>query len=284
MEPPNHVLAEDYPSIVLQSQEPRPAIPASPRSLLNAVAQEDVNDTARAVAEGLAATIFKREKDYQDERNQLAQLLEAKEQTIADLYQRLKQAENPTEVDNSPPDGYEDNNGRVDVLVPVGQDMFLPAKYVRKRGDCQVEVLSGTDPSESPHVVQVYLKPRPHPTTPDAPVLPLPTWFLDYIQGTAPFFETLRLSFEPLDDWAALAELERARKIYEETMRVRRRIEELEAQLAILYGERAACWGRMERAHLPSYVSYLESQRFPTHKQMAHQGGRTLRPSGGPAA
>jgi hypothetical protein len=40
----------------------------------------------------------------------------------------------------------------------------------------------------------------------------------------------------------------------------------------------------MERAHLPSYVSYLEAPRFPTHKQMARRGGRAPRGSGGPDA
>ena len=63
------------------------------------------------------------------------------------------------EVEPSRPDGFQDNNGRVTALVPLDDDYYVAAKWIRQRPDGRVELLAGLEDGEEPRIVDLYATP-----------------------------------------------------------------------------------------------------------------------------
>ena len=102
--------------------------PVSLQTAFNILAtQPDLNEMVRAIAYGLISTVHRRE---------VAHALETKEH---DETNRVLQAKLKTYADKIDrdfflpgcPDGYEPNDGRVSMLIPIGEGFSIPAKFIR---------------------------------------------------------------------------------------------------------------------------------------------------------
>ena len=119
------------------------------------------------------------------------------------------------EVEPSRPDGFQDNNGRVTALIPINEDYYVAAKWICQQPNGKVKLLAGQEEGEEPCIVDLY-------ATPDYqgldPVEVMPTWFHHMLHRPTKDFHDLREAVAKLDDWVALAEVERFRR-YEDSLR-----------------------------------------------------------------
>jgi len=242
------------------------APPLSPDSVFAILATADVGQTACAIAYGLIATVKKRDDQYKQEYERLQEIIKEKDANIEGLTCQLE--EERAEPLEQPPDGYEHNAGCIDIQIPMGDDMFLPAKWIRLCSDGKVEAKSGHSRMESPTITEMYLTPRRNLSHHAAPAEAMPMWFEEMLQGSSSTFSMLRTAVEDLDDWAAVAEVERMRGFYLQARKVNDAIKAAEAEESRVRTVMRACRERMERAHLPSQLSYLEVKTFPSHELM----------------
>ena len=188
-------------SPALRSPSPKPILPPnafeflnrptgtqaiSPQSALNILDGQPSIPPAklRNLARSLVTTTHQCKVMYK------LQLKEAKEQLqktwdqLNDASSRL--ATQQMEVEPSRPDGFQDNNGRVTALIPLNDNYYVAAKWVRQRPDGKVELLAGQEEGEEACVVDLY-------ATPDYqgldPVEVMPTWFHHMLRGPTKDFQ-----------------------------------------------------------------------------------------------
>jgi hypothetical protein len=251
--------------------------PVSPQTAVNILAtQPDLNETVHAIAYGLVSTVHRRE---------VAHAIETKErdETNRVLQERLKKyAEKIDREFFLPgcPDDYEPNDGRVSALIPIGEGFHVPAKFVKLRDDGRVLCLAGKEHNEQPYATELFLSPSYAHDVAD----PLPIWFNTLLNGPSPAYHTLRHAIHDLDDWNALAEIERYRR-YDDCLRhLHDELAIVQAEVHLLEDDLAACRHRIEAARLLSRILNLEgrawSEEYPARRRTLGRGVR--RGPGGP--
>ncbi len=183
--------------------------PVSPRSAATLLRLEDatLNDTTRAVANGLIATIHRR-STIADQRlaearrrvNQLQGTVHAREAEI----RRIRNSNAAPDM----PAGFEHNGGQVDIQVSSHGGENIIARWIRLMGNGEIVARAGERANEPEYVVSLYL-PSDYSTRPTA--LP-PPWFLELLQANGGAYHTLAEAARGLDHPAAFAEVERYRR------------------------------------------------------------------------
>src|SRR5216683_3655605 len=183
--------------------------PVSPGSAATLLRMEDasLNDTTRAVANGLIATIHRRSA-LADQRlgearrriNQLQGTVHAREAEI----RRIRQSN----VAPNMPAGYERNGGRVDIQVSSHGGENVIARWIQLMGNGEVVARAGERANEPEYVVSLYL-PSDYSTRPTAL---LPPWFLELLQANGGAYHTLAEAVRGLEHPAAFTEVERYRR------------------------------------------------------------------------
>jgi hypothetical protein len=219
-------------------------------------------DTLRTIAKGLALTVKNREALYQRVRAQC-------EARIADLEERARRRAG--EGDEECPEGYIPNNGRIpQFYLPIGDGMGRPARWIKKLEDGKVAGLSGLDGADGvPHIIDIFAAPDRTNDTPAEPLLP---WFRRYLWGPAASYNVLADAINDLDRWDIAADVERYRVLDEETNRLRRRIEVLQADLQSYQEAKELCEGRLVLSRVQDRLSHLESRPHP-YKAVHRHGG-----------
>src|SRR5216683_3300888 len=258
--------------------------PISPGSAATLLRMEDasLNDTTRAIANGLISTIHRRSA-VADQRlgearrriNQLQGTVHAREAKIC----RIR-------TNNAPPDmpaNYERNGGRVDIQVSSHGGENIVARWIRVLGNGEVVARAGERADEPEYVVSLYL-PSDYSTRPTAL---LPPWFVELLQANGGPYHTLAEAARGLDHPAAYAEVERYRRhhTHHAELEVARRaiIAEIDKEDDALQGiehrmeayglhERlAALEGRMDiRAELPGRHNFVTRR---TNSRRHRRGG-----------
>jgi hypothetical protein len=154
-----------------------------------------------------------------------------------------------------PPEGYEENNDRINVPIPVQDRYYHPAKWVQQLDDRQVALLTGLRTNEDPYIINIYTSPKHNS---DNPIDSLPSWFTDFLIGSSSTYNVLKESLAKCHNWAYMAEAERYRQMDEELGVITNELHILQAQRGQLEERLAACRFHMEGAHIPAKVSYLE--------------------------
>src|SRR6266851_5270669 len=180
--------------------------PVSPGSAATLLRMEDasLNDTTRAVANGLISTIHRRSA-VTDQRlgearrriNQLQGTVHAREAEI----RRIRQSNAAPDM----PTGFERNGGRVDIQVSSHGGENIVAQWIRLMGNGEVVARAGERADEPEYVVSLYL-PSDYSTHPTAL---LPPWFLELLQANGGAYHTLAEAARGLEHPAAFAEIER---------------------------------------------------------------------------
>jgi len=215
--------------------------PLSPQTALNVLAsQPDLNETIRAIAYGLVSTVHNRE---------VVHALQSKglQDTNAALQDRIKNFEH--KADRSfelplCPVGYEDNNGCVSTQVPIGGGYYADTKWIQQHDDGHVNLFVGKDFDKEPYSTDLFL----NPSYSDEVAAPLPCWFSNILTGPTPTYHALRKAVSDLDDWNAIAEVERYCCYDDHRRCLADKLSQLQCKLTLVDDAIAAARHRMEAA------------------------------------
>jgi len=166
----------------------------------------------------------------------------------------------PIDPDNVPP-GFIENDGRVpQFLIPVHDDLELPAAYV-----CPLNTLNYTKaagitgklgPDEQEYIKEIFATPGDT----SLPVSPAPTWFLRAIQACSKrTYEDLRAEAIAFDNWGIIADLHRYHGDDEKLARLNHLREQLTLECDGLHEAKALALARLESAYAPLRLSRARS-------------------------
>jgi hypothetical protein len=257
-------------SIHLQDPQQPPVAPLSPDTVLSILNNPEALDTVMLehIARGLVATIHKRQLDQFAAQNRA-------NVRIAQLEQQINHYQSTFET---PPDGYEENNGRAPgFLIPYDAGLTRPAKWIKQLDDGRIAGYSDRDgPSDAPFCTDLYALPD-YDT--DKPYEPLPCWLRSALVGSQANFHTLRSKVADLDNWHLLAEVCRFRELTEHIRDTRERIEVMEAELRGMGEARDLCEGRLESARLHDKIEGVRNlvSRPSLNTHIQTKIGRTIR-------
>src|SRR6266403_1533301 len=238
----------------------------SPRSVRAAIASHDLPaDTYRLIINGLVITsearthrhsqdLAAQEADHKkklDDREEMIEFLEARLVGYIDTF-------------SQPPTGYVENGRLPTFTIPVGGGLSNPAKWVKKLDDGRVAGYTAEDgPHDLPHVCEIYATPK---YTAD-PAEPLPLWFHETLQGSAPTYAAFLDAIKATDDWGLEADVIRFRALDERVLAYKAQLDRTHGELKGAIIARDQCKGRLECTRLAERVSHLagEPQRMPTN-------------------
>src|SRR5712671_6214687 len=227
--------------------------PISPQSVTNILqGHADIpTGDLQSIIMGLVSAIDARNEGH---RIQVRDL----EDQVAGLIQ--KHYLQPIDPDNIPP-GFIENDGRVpQFLIPIHDDLELPATYV-----CPLDTLNytkaagitgklGLDKQE--YIKEIFATPG----NTSLPVSPAPTWFLRAIQaGSKRTYEDLRAEAIAFDNWGIIANLHRYHEDDEKLARLNHLREQLALECDGLCEAKALALARLESAHVPLRLSRAHS-------------------------
>src|SRR5712671_5270496 len=243
------VAAETHVDSTLHSTHP----PLSPRSVANILQGHTDIPTGdlRSIIMGLVSAIDTRNEGH---RIQVRDL----EDQVAGLVQ--KHYLQPIDPDNIPP-GFIENDGRVpQFLIPIHNDLELPAAYV-----CPLDTLNYTKaagitgklgPDEQEYIKEIFATPGDT----SLPVSPAPTWFLRAIQASSKrTYEDLRAEAIAFNNWGIIADLHRYHEDDEKLLRLNHLREQLALECDGLREAKALALARLESTHAPLRLSRARS-------------------------
>ena len=237
-------LLDQYPSV-------------SPTSVVPVVAQyQDLDETIRGVVYGLVNTVHKRELAHEMAKMEILGRIKDRDEEIAQLQVQLAQLHG-TALPYDRPEGFQDNNGRIPNLIPIGGGLSVAAKWVKQRPDARVELLAGREAGEERYVVELYATPN---YSVESPAEPIPVWLLKLLRGTGDAFHTLLEAVEATDDWPLEAEIQRYRDILTSRNELAAKRDAISAELDLEEQRLEACTYRLEMARLPARVTLLEGR------------------------
>jgi hypothetical protein len=131
-------------------------------------------------------------------------------------------------------EGYIENKGKIPSFnIPVGEGMYLPAKWIRlhPRDYMCVQGLTGKDSAELPHSIDIYASPDLVVT--EVPE-PLPLWVQALIEGHTATFETFWHAAIDLNDYGLVADLTQARESYLQAQEMELTRDQIKADLLLI--------------------------------------------------
>ena len=227
---------------------PVPA-PVSPRTVDSILRNgQDIDATTlRGIAGGLVHTIKERELGYHGRQLQY-------QSRIDELEDRIKRYQDTFET---PPEGYVENNDRIpNFLIPYGDGLFLPAKWVKQLNDGCVAGYSSRDgPTDSPFITEPYAAPS---FDYEEPATPLALWYTHLLTGTSAKFMALRNATADLDDWGLLGEVLRFHELDDHIQSRQAHMRVIEQEIDAIREAREMCKFRLEAARADKRVSNLQ--------------------------
>src|SRR5712671_132031 len=227
--------------------------PISPRSVANILqGHADIpTGDLRSIIMGLISAIDARNEGH---RIQVRDL----EDQVAGLIQ--KHYLQPIDPDNIPP-GFIKNDGRVpQFLIPIHDNLELPAAYV-----CPLDTLNYTKaagitgklgPDEQEYIKEIFATPGDT----QLPISPAPTWFLHAIQaGSKRTYEDLHAEAIAFNNWGIIADLHHYHEDDEKLTRLNHLREQLALECDGLHEAKALALARLESAHAPLHLSHAHS-------------------------
>ncbi len=190
-------------------------------------------------------------------------LVAQREEEIARLHARPGAGEAPA--------GFLANEGRVTCVIPaVGGGLVVP-RFVRRRGDGQVEMVAGASHNDPVYISEIFLA----PDYSRIPTDPMGAWFLQLLTRGPARFNALTEAAHELADWEPYAEIVRYRCWEQEHRLINAEITELTSHCTLLQESISNCQGRLEAGGVPFLLRNLEGRaNLPHHLGFPHCGRR----------
>jgi hypothetical protein len=223
--------------------------------------------TITAIANGLLSTCRKRNREYAQDTDEYRRQISSLEREVAYLRRDIERGirEGPDDLPERAPEGYIPNDERYpSLVVPAGNGLYRPAKWVKRLDDGRVAMLgSAFGPADEPHITEIFATPAPAHMR---PLEPMPLWFRQLLSGPGTLFAQLRVEAADLDDWGILADIVRFRQHDDELGSLYARIDHLQNALDATKYARGLAQSRLEAAQVHKRLDYLEG----------HAGGHPL--------
>ena len=176
------------------------------------------------------------------------------------------------------PDGYEEFDGQCPgFLIPRGNGISVPPKWV-KRGE-RGEVfgyISGQNKHDSPYVAELFASPsfRTNGKLDHQPAQ-IPGWFRRLMLGSGDGYRNLVHEAMGLEDWGVAADIQRFRRLQEDTEAYRAQIESLQADARLAKIKQEQVLERLRQARAPYFLGALEpTQRYGRATVAERSSGR----------
>jgi len=237
---------------------PHPLSPCTTLTTLNLIEHPNYTLTTNIVR-GLAATVEKREEEWQLEEDHL-------NSHILGLEDRV---EHYKKTFDTLLEGYVKNNGYFPLLIIPGPGgLFQPAKWIKKIGQGQVAMLAdGEGPSVSPLFSNIYTKPLIQYNTPTEP---LPAWFRNLLVGPGPSFHALLRSFSDVPQWGLHANTVRFHDYHDQIAIIHAQLHHLKASLEDTQLAQSLAWLHLEMAQATTHVPHLEAMALGCSVSFCH--------------
>ena len=238
--------AESRSSSPLPVPIPAPVSPHTVDSILRNGQDIDAA-TLRGIAGGLVHTIKERELGYHGRQLQY-------QSRIDELEEKIKHYQDTFEV---PPEGYVENNDKIpNFLIPYGEGLFLPAKWVKQLNDGCVAGYSHQDgPTDAPFIIEPYAAPS---FDYKEPATPLAFWYTHLLTGSLAKFMALHNATADLDDWGLLGEVLCFCELDDHIQSCQAHMWVLEQEVDAICNAKEMCKFRLEATQVDKRVSSLQ--------------------------
>ena len=173
---------------------------------------------------------------------------------MQDLTQHLAEAKGA--VDLARPEGFNDNNGHVLSLIPVGKGFKVIPKWIQKRNDGKVGLRAGKDEEEPTYVTKLYADPD---YLGDRPIRAMAPWLRHLLAASNGNNHVVRTALLDLDEWGLQADAKRYKRYLDAHARVHNEMQLLEAEDAFYREELASIVNRMEAARVMDKLGHLQA-------------------------
>jgi hypothetical protein len=182
-----------------------------------------------------------------------------RDEEIASLQVQITQLEGSLKAYNRL-DSFSNNDGHVNNLIPLGNGLFIPAKWVHQHSDMKVELLAGYEEGEQRYMVELYATPD---YTLDTPTEPTPVWLLQLLRGPGDAYLTLMDAVEKLCNWPLEAEVYHYREVDNSRRELMAQRDAICTELDLEEQQLTTCLYRLEASHLADRIKNLEGRPFP---------------------
>jgi hypothetical protein len=240
-----------------------PALPLSPSTAAVGLQLNPENpDAIMHIAQGLLATIRKREADHRSEMDGWCEQMAVQKIRFKEALARAQPTENQ-------PEGYVRNvEGRApNFIIPVEDGYFQPAWWVKQLADGRVVgLLKLHELDQTPHIAKVYAE-CDGDDDDENPVLPMPPWVLALFKGSTTMYAALTQQTREKGDWPLQAKVARYRELEVSLVNTKLRIEHLQAERRGMQEAQEASCAHLELARLDRKVSNLRTMAPDTHNR-----------------
>ena len=164
---------------------------------------------------------------------------------------------------STPPDGYVENLYYPNLVIPIGNGIFRPAKWIKLLEEGRVAMYASDDgPSSPPTIGLIHAQPNTDTTL---TVEPLPAWYKALLMGPATAFHTYRRTLSHPQQWGTRADVTHFRAIDEEIVKASSRLRAIEVEIEDLQLSRSLIQARLEMACAAQQAEGLEPLALGRH-------------------
>jgi hypothetical protein len=161
---------------------------------------------------------------------------------IADLTQQLAAVRGDSKAAL---DGYEENNGHINIPVPIQDGYHHPVKWIQRLDDGCVALLTRLHDNKDPYITDLYTSPNHNNKD---PIDTLPSWFMDYLIASSTTYNILKEAIAQNHNWSHLVEVERFRRLDKELGDLNHQLHVLQAKWGWVEEHISTCQHCMEGA------------------------------------
>ena len=196
-----------------------------------------------------------------------------------DLTDRLAEAKGAVNLDQL--EGFEENNGYVLSLIPVGRGLEVVPKWIRRRDDGKVGLQVGKDEEEPMYVTKLYAKPD---YLGDHPVRTMVPWLKAMLTSSNGENHHVHTALLDLNEWGLQAEAKCYKCYTNALVQVLSKMQILESEEAFYREELSASVHCMEAMHIMDKLDHFQAakegeqvgRRSADGKRFKHGQGRPL--------
>ena len=198
------------------------------------------------IAKGLAETIKKRNNAYEEEELRLKDCIQGLEDQVLHYEENF----------NMPLEGYIENQYYSDLIIPIGNGIFCPAKWIKLLKEGHIAMYTSDDrPSSSPTIGTLHAQPDFSNTS---TVEPLPVWYKAILMGPATTFHTYCRTLSHPWHWGIQADVTHFHAIDKEIVKANARLQAIKSKLEDLHLSRSLIQAHLEMARAPQQAEALE--------------------------
>ena len=180
--------------------------------------------------------------------------MEAQEALVQDLTDQLTEAKGAIDLDQL--EGFEDNNGHVNSLIPIGGGLKVVPKWIQKQDNGKVGLWAGKEEEEPMYVTKLYADPN---YLGDHPIHAMAPWLKNMLTFSMGENHCIRTALLDLNEWGLQAEAKRYKCYYNMLARVHSKVQLLELEEAFYHEELSASVHHMEAMWVMDKLGHLQA-------------------------